>query len=117
MPNKIHVDEPEVCTYEITCPEGGWRRQFDDEYAELLRPIAETIAMLDGNAFFSFKDHWKNYLPEADAVLRSNGGLEGWAGLCSWIKEKTMRDADATLHTAYEKYKVLQKLKEKNDDI
>lgn len=115
---KILTEEPDSTVYSVDRPEGGWRRIFeDDEYAELLRPIAETIAMMDGNAFFTFEDHWKHYLPEADAVFRNNGGLEGWAGQASWIREKTMRDVDATLHTAYEQYRMLYTLKEDHGNI
>lgn len=94
-------------------PETGWCQEFDANYAELLRPIAETLAMMDGNAFFTFEDHWRNYLPEADAVFCSNGGINGWAGKCSWIQDLALIQKDPTLRDARDKLKVLLALKRK----
>ena len=76
MSNTIYIDTMPTreVTYRVTVPKGGWRRSFDPEYAEKIRPIAETLAMLDGNAFHHA---WQNYLPEADAVYRGNGGDGG----------------------------------------
>ena len=73
----------------------GWRQdipkhfmpsqQVSKRQAKMLRPIAETLAMLDGNAFFEMEvDHWKCYLPEAKALFEGNGGLNGWAGGASF---------------------------------
>lgn len=105
-------------TYTITMPDDGWCSEFDEEYANLLRPIAETLAMLDGNAFFTFENHWRVYLSEADALIKSNGGLDGWAGKASWISQQRAIDEDHTLRDCFDKLQVLLALKRnKNENI
>ncbi len=68
------------------------RKDFSEEEKKMLRPIAETLALLDGNAFFTIeidgKEWYESYLPEAWLVFSRNGGLPGWAGEASWIKEQ-----------------------------
>lgn len=117
--SKIYVDPPDhraKIVYEIEEPDGGWRRIFDDEYKRQLRPIAETLAMLDGNAFFGIDpDHYEGYLTEADAVYRSNGGNDGWASTVSWIQEWHMIQEDPTLKDAYDKLQILLELKRKEN--
>jgi len=61
--------------------------RISDRRRAMLRPIAETLAMLDGNAFFGIErneagddTHWQQYLPEAWSLFESNGGMKGWAG-------------------------------------
>lgn len=78
----------------IPAPKDGYRpkESFSDEEKEMLRPIAETLAMLVGNAFFGMPTHdgsewYEMYLPEAYEVFKSNGGLNGWAGEASFIKK------------------------------
>ncbi|KRB22659.1 hypothetical protein [Mesorhizobium sp. Root172] len=81
--------------YEIAEPAGGWRTKesFSAEERAKLLPIAETLAMLDGNAFFTF-DGWADmYLPEADALYKSNGGDGGWAGEASFAKPFVKKEA------------------------
>lgn len=84
-------------TYEICKPKNGWVEVKDitSEMVATLRPIAETLAMLDGNAFFGCfhpdkdgveRDFWEQYLPEAKEVFDSNGGITGWAGEASFVK-------------------------------
>lgn len=68
----------------IPVPAGGVRdlASFTEEERARLRPIAETLAMLDGNAFFTAifehddRDYpWcDQYLPEAHALYVANGG-------------------------------------------
>lgn len=117
--SKVYIDPPESrakIVYEIEEPDGGWRRVFTDEDKQKLRPIAETLAMLDGNAFFGINaDHYEAYLTEADAVYRSNGGDDGWARGASWIQELRMIQEDPTLRDAYDKLQVLLELKRKED--
>lgn len=117
--SKVYVDPPEnraKIVYEIEEPDGGWRRIFDDEHKRQLRPIAETLAMLDGNAFFGIDpDHYESYLTEADAVYRSNGGNDGWASTASWIQEWHMIQEDPTLKDAYDKLQILLELKRKEN--
>jgi len=80
--------------YHVTEPEGGWKREFSDDEKAKLRPIAETLAMLDGNAMFGNTDgkgrEWyEMYLPEAHAIYEGNGGDGGWAGEASFAREHT----------------------------
>jgi hypothetical protein len=69
-----------------------WRKK-------MLRPVAETIAMLDGNAFFGMRigdhDWWEMYLPEADALFEANGGLAGWASAASFAQGIVTEGGDA----------------------
>lgn len=76
------------CSYRVERPESGWRtsKSFTEAERKRLWPIAETLAMLDGNAFFVLPDgtydesHIECYLPQASALYEANGGNEGWAG-------------------------------------
>lgn len=77
--------------YSILEPKGGWRskEQFSEVERRKLLPIAETLALLDGNAFFTVgaENEWAfSYLPEADAIYQANGGDNGWAGEASFAK-------------------------------
>lgn len=81
------LDKP----YHIEKPDGGWKTDFTAEEKAKLRPIAETLAMLDGNAFFGNEgrpgcEWYEGYLPQAHAVYESNGGDSGWAGEASFVK-------------------------------
>ena len=65
---------------------------YSEEEKQWLRPIAETLALLDGNGFLSMhlpnnREWYEQYLPDAAAIFYGNGGLTGWAGEASWIKE------------------------------
>lgn len=76
-------DNPTV-KYELEFRDTATTRVFTAEEKALLRPIAETIAMLDGNAFFTMdlgdgREWYEQYLPEAWSLFESNGGLKGWA--------------------------------------
>ncbi len=85
-----HLHHP----YHVEKPEGGWRKRgsFTTEEKAKLRPVAETLAMLDGNAFFGMDtdegEHYEGYLPEAHALYEANGGAPGWAGAASFAKPK-----------------------------
>jgi len=77
--------------YSILEPKSGWRSKehFSEVERRKLLPIAETLALLDGNAFFTLgaEDEWASYyLPEADAIYQANGGDNGWAGEASFAK-------------------------------
>jgi hypothetical protein len=85
--------EGERTPYHIPEPKDGWRtvESFTDEEKAKLRPVAETLAMLDGNAFFNHgnparRDAHEWYLPQADALYQSNGGDTGWASGASFAK-------------------------------
>jgi hypothetical protein len=79
--------------YFIPEPVDGWRDPAAFTVAEKkkLRPIAETLAMLDGNAFFTLRgadgpEVYEGYLPEAHALYEANGGDDGWAGQASFAR-------------------------------
>ena len=92
--------------YSVHRLDGGWRRVFPPDYVEILQPIAETLAMLDGNAFFGPGwDSWINYLPEADAVYRANSSPTD----VSWLEHRNHEDP--TLQDAWNKYQTLLALK------
>lgn len=82
-----------MSSYTIEPPSTGWRtiKSFTDEEKEKLRPIAETLALLNGNAFFTMEsdvgEWYEMYLPEAHALYESNGGDGGWAGEASFAKK------------------------------
>lgn len=117
--SKVYIDPPDhraKIVYELEEPDGGWRRVFDDADKFKLKPIAETLAMLDGNAFFGISvDHYESYLTEADAVYRNNGGDDGWASTASWIQDYKMIQEDPVLKDAYDKLQVLIELKRKEN--
>lgn len=120
---KTYIDResgPAEVTYKIQRPEGGWKRMFNEQERKKLRPMAETLAMLDGNAFFSRSCgeddiHYENYLPEAHAVYESNGGDTGWASEASFARDLRMIQEDHTLKDAYDKLQVLLALKRKEN--
>lgn len=114
----VHVDReagPMEVSYKIERPDGGWKRNFDDAEKQKLLPIAETLAMMDGNAFFTFENWCDSYLPEAHALYESNGGDTGWASECSWLRDLRFIQEDATLKDAYDKLQVLLALKRKEN--
>lgn len=95
-----------VHNYRVERLDGGWRRVFPPDYVEILKPIAETLAMLDGNAFFGPGwESWIHYLPEADALYRSNGEPDN----LSWLEHYNHKDP--TLQDAWDKYQTLLALK------
>lgn len=72
---------------EISEPKGGWRKpaSFSADERQKLWPMAETLAMLDRNAFFvqdgKYQWDWVAcYLTQAHALYEANGGDDGWAG-------------------------------------
>lgn len=74
--------------YQVAKPDSGWKTEFTDEEKAKLRPVAETLAMLDQNAFFGMKttgdrEWYEAYLGEAHALWEGNGGDTGWAGASS----------------------------------
>lgn len=75
-------------------PDGGWQTEFTPVERQKYRQMAETIAMMDGNAFFGAEtddngdDTWYYaYLPYAAALYANNGGDDGWAGESSINKQ------------------------------
>jgi len=79
--------------YAIEMPETGWRSRdsFTPDEKARLRPVAEVLALLDGNAFFGMDTdadgddrHYERYLPEAAAIADANNG---WFDLASFARE------------------------------
>lgn len=91
--NLGHINHCLVRPYRIHEPDGGWKKDFTNDEKAKLRPIAETLAMLDGNAFFGVEidgrpEWYEGYLPEAHALYERNGGDGGWAGQASFAKKQ-----------------------------
>jgi hypothetical protein len=108
-------DETEsiVFAYELSINKDHLNQDFSEQEKRLLRPIAETLAMMDGNAFFTVtgldgKEWYEHYLPESYALYTANGGPDGWAGECCWIRE--MKHENDSVREAYENWHMLKKL-------
>jgi hypothetical protein len=106
-------------TYELTVDVSHYQRHFTDQEKKQLRPIAEILAMLDGNAFLSMRlgggqEWYEQYLGEAYALFISNGGLHGWAGDVSWIKES--QHENDSVREAYQNWQMLKALSKGDDD-
>ena len=70
------------------------KKKFTAHEKRILRPIAETIAIMDGNAFFGIqkddngKDTWyEQYLVEAWMVASYQNKINGWVNETSWVKD------------------------------
>jgi hypothetical protein len=114
MSSFINRDPGMHIVYEIDLPADP-RADFTAEEKLLLRPIAETLAMLDGNAFFGSRDNtngewYEQYLPEAWELWNSNGGLAGWAGLTSWAQEHRMREHNPAVKEVWQQYQTMVRL-------
>lgn len=102
-------------TYEIELPDDP-RMDYSPEEKALLRPIAETLAMLDGNAFFGAaldelgQEWYEQYLPEAWQLWDSNGGLDGWTGGMGHVAEAKLRAENPMLRSLWEQYQMALKL-------
>ena len=71
----------ERLTYTLHMHPEAKTRSYSTAEKSKLRPIAETLAMLDGNAFFGIETNeegddiwWEQYLPEAWSLYQANGG-------------------------------------------
>ncbi len=106
-------------TYELTVDVSHYQRHFTDQEKKYLRPIAEVLALLDGNAFLTMrldsnKEWYEQYLSEAHALFIANGGKSGWAGEASWIKD-TDHENDS-VREAYQNWQMLKVLSKGDDD-
>ena len=109
MTNKGPFDR----TYTFTVDAKWIKKDWSDEEKALLRPIAETLAMLDGNAFFTHtlpdgREWYEQYLSEAATIFHENGGLNGWASEANWIKEQNHENN--AVKEAYINWKTLKTL-------
>jgi hypothetical protein len=100
-------------TYELYLDTKLCNRRFTDDEKQMLRPIAETLSMLDGNAFLTMpmaggREWYEQYLPEAYALFQENGGITGWAGECCWIRETNHENPSVA--AAYDSWRTLKAL-------
>jgi hypothetical protein len=111
MANKGPFDR----SYTFTVDAKWIKKDWSDEEKTLLRPIAETLAMLDGNAFFLHilpdgREWYEQYLAEAATVFYENGGQTGCAGAASWVLEqKHENDAVKEAYKNWKTIKILSK--------
>ena len=90
-----------IITYQLVLRSDALTKQFTDNEKQMLRPIAEVIALLDGNGFFTMdlgddREWYEQYLPEAWSIFEGNGGIKGWSGKMSWIRD-TLNDHPAVV--------------------
>lgn len=111
----MNDDEYYTLTYSIDVRKEYLKNQFSEDEKELLRPIAETLAILDGNAFFNLplnngKAWYEQYLPEADYLFHYCGGKHPDA---SWMKERN--HPNPSVREAWENYQIIKKLAKDNE--
>lgn len=117
MTNITNNKQPNIqtITYKIKVSDEDIAHKFTEDEKNILRPIAETLAMLDGNAFFDMhSDIYKSYLPEARALFNNSGGINGWAGGVSWIRD--LKHETPAVAEAYRQYRVLKELSKGDND-
>jgi hypothetical protein len=114
----IDDDETDIVRRELTYTlrlRDDVKSDFTDEEKYQLRPIAETLAMLDGNAFFGAtidngREWYEQYLPEAWSLWMSNGGETGWPAGTAWMAEAQLRKENPALASVWEQYQIMLKL-------
>ena len=96
------------------------KKNFSQQEKAILRPIAEVLAMFDGNAFFGLSTDengedmfYEQYLPDAWRVFKANGGLKGWASEASFIK--VAHHENSTVEEAYQTWQLLKILAKNNN--
>jgi hypothetical protein len=89
------------------------KRRFSAREKIILRPIAEVIAILDGNAFWGLsvtpdgEDNWyEQYLTEAWMVYNNNPGVVKGT---SWYSDH-MEHENETVADAYNNWRLLKML-------
>jgi hypothetical protein len=94
------------------------KRRFTDKEKKMLRPIAEVIAILDGNAFWGLsvddtgEDNWyEQYLPEAWMIYRNNPSVISGT---SWHRDHINHENE-TVRDAYNNWQLLKMLAVKRD--
>ena len=103
----LYIDSPITRSraFTIIVPAGGWRRHFPVVYIRQIRPIAETLALMNHDS----PQAYEAYLQEADAVLRNDRVSED---LPSWIKQYRTMQEDPVMAELWNKLQVLLALKE-----
>lgn len=94
------------------------KKKFSEKEKQILKPIAEVLCLLDGNAFFGISiDEWgedtwyETYLPEAYSIYKANGGGKGWASELSWVKEANHENE--SVKDAYQTWQLIKMLARK----
>jgi hypothetical protein len=102
----LYFDQPLLRSraYTIVIPTGGWRRIFPKDYIRQVRPIAETLALMNHDSPLNYE----SYLQEADAVLR-NETIYDVAP--SWIRQHKAMQEDPVMTELWNKLQVLLALK------
>lgn len=107
-----------ICHWiEQNYPRARRKKRFTEKEKIMLRPIAEVIAVLDGNGFFGMirdaagRDTWyEQYLPEAWLIYKSNPGvIQG----TSWYLDHLSHE-NVTVSDAYNNWRLLKLLSFKN---
>jgi len=87
------------------------KRKFTAKEKAMLRPIAETVAIIDGNAFWGLsqdqagEDNWyEQYLPEAWMIYKNNPSvIKG----TSWYQDHVDHENDS-VEDAYNQWRLLK---------
>ena len=111
---EIKAVSPRELTYTLWLRDDA-KTEFTNEEKTQLRPIAETLALLDGNAFFGASlgdgvEWYEQYLPEAWSLWKNNGGETGWPWGVSWMVEAKLRNETPALASVWEQYQTMLKL-------
>ena len=91
--------------YTIVVPNGGWRRHFPAVYIRQIKPIAETLALMNHDS----PKAYESYLQEADAVLRNETVYNDEP---SWIQQHKLMQKDTVMAELWNKLQMLLALKE-----
>ena len=103
----LYIDSPLTRSraYTIIVPDGGWRKHFPVGYIRQIRPIAETLALMNHDS----PKVYESYLQEADAVLRNE---QVYGDMPSWICQYRMMQEDPVMAELWNKLQMLIALKE-----
>jgi hypothetical protein len=103
----LYLDSPLTRSraFTIIVPAGGWRRHFPAIYVRQIRPIAETLALMNHDS----PKAYESYLQEADAVLRNDRISDE---MPSWIKQYRIMQEDPVMSELWNKLQMLIALKE-----
>jgi hypothetical protein len=103
----LYLDSPLTRSraFTIIVPAGGWRRVFPAQYIRQIKPIAETLALMNHDS----PKAYEAYLQEADAVLRNERVHED---MPSWIKQYRIMQEDPVMAELWNKLQMLLALKD-----
>jgi len=92
-----------------------FKRQYTEQEKRDLRPIAEMLAIKDGNAFFGLSldndmEWYEQYLDDAYDFINKylSGGIEVLYGRVSWLKD--LNHENDAVKEAYENWQLIKKL-------